>query len=159
QAEHSFGGVGAVPRTADQRDLAAQSDQARRRVDRRLSLGYTARMKNDPAIPTCEAPITSIQPGRGLCFSLELAPGPVPRPTVRPFFPGHVRRFLALRQGECSGCPHDIIDPRDLKPYRNVCGFFFRPEDDPYAWRGRIGLARPGLAELVCFSLLLAPLV
>ncbi len=57
-----------------------------------------------------------------------------------------------LRQGDCPACPHDIIDPRDLKLWRNVCGYWFRPEDDRYAWRGRLGLARPGLVEVVCFS-------
>ena len=62
----------------------------------------------------------------------------------------------ALRQGECPNCLHEIIDPRDLKFCRNVCGYWFRPEDDRFAWRGRLGLARPGLAEVVCFSLLFA---
>jgi phosphatidylserine decarboxylase len=66
--------------------------------------------------------------------------------------------MLAKRQGECPNCPHDIIDPRDLKFTRNVCGFWFQPEDDRFAWRGRLGMARPGLAELVCFSLLFATL-
>lgn len=59
-----------------------------------------------------------------------------------------------LRQGHCPHCPHEIIDSRDLKLVRNVCGYWFAPENDPYAWRGRLPLARPGLAELVCFSLL-----
>jgi phosphatidylserine decarboxylase len=49
---------------------------------------------------------------------------------------------------------HDIIDPRDLKFFRNVCGYWFREEDDPFRWRGRLGLARWGLAEVICFSLL-----
>lgn len=116
-------------------------------------------MATAPAPPCPDAPITAVQPGGGLCFALELAWGRLRRATLRRLFPGHVRRFLALRQGECHGCPHDIIDPRDLKPYRNVCGYSFRPEDDPYAWRGRLGLARDGLAEIVSFSLLLLPLI
>jgi phosphatidylserine decarboxylase len=58
------------------------------------------------------------------------------------------------RQGYCPDCPHDIIDPRDLKFCRNVCGYWFRPEDDHFRWRGRLGLARAGFAEVVCFSLL-----
>jgi phosphatidylserine decarboxylase len=62
------------------------------------------------------------------------------------------------RQGHCPNCPHDIIDPRDLKFYRNVCGYWFRAEDDRFAWRGRLGLARAGLAEVVCFSLLFGTL-
>jgi len=76
------------------------------------------------------------------------------RAWLRSFFPGYVRRLAELRQGQCPECPHDIIDPRDLKLVRNVCGHWFYPEDDRYAWRGRLGLARAGLAELVCFSLL-----
>jgi phosphatidylserine decarboxylase len=57
-----------------------------------------------------------------------------------------------LRQGDCPGCPHDIIDPRDLKFSRNVCGYWFRPEDDRFRWRGQLPLARYGLAEVVLFS-------
>jgi phosphatidylserine decarboxylase len=67
--------------------------------------------------------------------------------------------MAALRQGDCPGCPHDVVDPRDLKLVRNVCGYWFRPEDDPYAWRGALGFARPGLAEIVFFSLLLLPAI
>jgi phosphatidylserine decarboxylase len=67
--------------------------------------------------------------------------------------------MLAVRQGSCPDCRHDVIDARDLKPWRNVCGYWFRPEDDPYRWRGRLGLARAGLAEVVVFSLALAALI
>jgi len=56
------------------------------------------------------------------------------------------------RQGNCPSCPHDIIDARDLKYWRNVCGFWFRAEDEHFAWRNRLGFARPGLAELCIFS-------
>jgi phosphatidylserine decarboxylase len=59
-----------------------------------------------------------------------------------------------LRKGNCPHCPHDIIDPRDLKFVRNVCGYWFRAEDDPFRWRERVPLARPGLGEVVVFSLL-----
>jgi phosphatidylserine decarboxylase len=61
------------------------------------------------------------------------------------------------RQGECPNCPHDIIDPRDLKPYRNVCGYWFRREDDHFRWRDGLRFARAGLAELIVFSLMLGP--
>ncbi len=100
------------------------------------------------------APIRSVQPGGGLCLSLELLWGRCRRAWLRCFFPGYVRRMAEKRQGQCPGCPHDIIDPRDLKLVRNVCGHWFYPEDDCFAWRGRLRLARAGLAELVCFSLL-----
>jgi phosphatidylserine decarboxylase len=101
--------------------------------------------------PAAIAP-SCIQPGGGFCFDLELAWGRLRRAWLRRFRPSYVRRMLALRQGECPNCPHDIIDPRDLKPYRNICGFWFRPENDPFRWRDRIPLARPGLAEVVWFS-------
>src|SRR5262249_53382080 len=58
------------------------------------------------------------------------------------------------RQGQCQDCRHDIIDSRDLKYYRNICGYWFRPEDDPFIWRKYLGLARIGLVEVVCSSLL-----
>jgi len=89
-------------------------------------------------------------------MSLELAWGRLRRAFLRRFRPGYVARVAQLRQGHCPDCPHDIIDPRDLKYYRNVCGYWFRPEDDRFAWRGRLGLARYGLTELLCFSLLFA---
>lgn len=104
--------------------------------------------------PLHAAPIASAQPGGGFCMGLELAWGRWRRAWLRRFRPGYVRAMQQKRQGDCPGCPHDILDPRDLKYYRNVCGYRFLPEDDPFRWRGRLGLARYGLAELVCFSLL-----
>ncbi len=90
---------------------------------------------------------------------LELAWGRFRRALLRRFRPGYVRTMLTKRQGHCENCPHDIIDPRDLKFYRNVCGYWFRDEDDRFQWRGRLRLARAGLAELIFFSLLLMPLL
>jgi phosphatidylserine decarboxylase len=86
-------------------------------------------------------------------MGLELAWGRFRRGWLRRFRPGYVRRMAALLQGHCPDCPHDVIDPRDLKFYRNVCGYWFRDEDDPFRWRGRLRLARAGLAEVVVFSL------
>jgi phosphatidylserine decarboxylase len=106
-----------------------------------------------PPLPTPVFP-ASVQPGGGLCMSIELAWGRLRRALLRRFRPGYVRFMLAKRQGECP-CPHDVIDARDLKFCRNTCGYWFRPEDDPFQWRGRLGFARAGLAELVIFSLLL----
>ena len=103
-------------------------------------------------------PPQSVQPGGGVCLQIELAWGRLRRRFLRMVRPGYVRAMQTLRQGECPNCPHEIIDPRDLKFCRNVCGYWFRPEDDRFAWRGRLGLARPGLAEVVCFSLLFAVL-
>src|SRR5262249_53919702 len=59
------------------------------------------------------------------------------------------------RQGSCRDCRHDIIDPRDLKLCRNVCGYWFHDEDDQFRWRNRLLLARAGLAEVVVFTVLL----
>jgi phosphatidylserine decarboxylase len=91
-------------------------------------------------------------------MGLELAWGRLRRSVLRRFRPGYVNAMLAKRQGACPDCPHDIIDPRDLKFCRNVCGFWFRPQDDYFQWRGRLGFARAGLAELLIFSCLLGSL-
>ena len=85
---------------------------------------------------------------------LELAWGKLRRAYLRLFRRGYVERMAAQRLGDCPDCPHDIVDPRDLKFYRNTCGYYFRQEDDPFHWRESTGFARPGLAELVLFSAL-----
>jgi phosphatidylserine decarboxylase len=95
----------------------------------------------------------SVQPGGGLCMKVELAWGRLRRAWLRRVRPEYVRRMAQLRQGQCANCPHDIIDPRDLKFQRNVCGHWFREEDDSFRWRGRLGLARAGLAEVVLGSI------
>jgi phosphatidylserine decarboxylase len=107
-----------------------------------------------PPIPSSlqSSPLTSIQPGGGFCFELERTWGCWRRAWLRRFRPGYVRRMAERRQGHCPNCPHDILDPRDLKLVRNVCGHWFRPEDDAFAWRGRLRLARAGLTELLFFS-------
>ena len=112
-----------------------------------------------PGMPTFPQKPTSVQPGGGWCMATELAWGRLRRRWLRRVRPGYVRRMAALRQGECPGCTHDIIDPRDLKYFRNVCGFWFRPEDDRFRWRGRLGLGRYGLAEIVLFTLILGGLM
>jgi phosphatidylserine decarboxylase len=106
-----------------------------------------------PAQPVA-APISSTQPGGGFFMQLELAWGHVRRLWLRLFRPGYVRRMAERRQGHCPSCPHQIVDPRDLKYYRNVCGYHFADEDDPFHWRDDLGFARPGLAEVCCFSAL-----
>jgi phosphatidylserine decarboxylase len=58
----------------------------------------------------------------------------------------------ALRRGECPGCPHDVIDSRDLKFCRNVCGYWFDRTADRFAWRDRLPVARPGWVEVVLFG-------
>jgi phosphatidylserine decarboxylase len=107
---------------------------------------------NAPALTP--APITTTQPGGGFCMDLELAWGQLRRAYLRRFRPAYVQRMAQKRQGKCPNCPHDVIDSRDLKYYRNVCGYWFAPEDDAFRWRERMGFARMGTAELLCFSLL-----
>jgi phosphatidylserine decarboxylase len=102
------------------------------------------------------ANISSAQPGGGVIVRLELAWGRLRRGWLRTCRPGYVARMQTRRMGECPDCPHDIVDSRDLKFYRNVCGFHFAPEDDRFRWRGRLGVARMGWAEIVVFGGLLA---
>lgn len=96
--------------------------------------------------------ITSVQPGGGVCYQIELAWGRCRRWYLRHFRRGYVRRMAERRQGSASGAPHDVLDPRDLKYCRNLCTADWAPTDDPFAWRGRIGFARWGLAELQLMS-------
>ena len=104
----------------------------------------------DP-MPPAETP-TSVQPGGfGFFVRCELAWGRLRRFLLRRLFHAHVER-CASRHGDCPNCLHDIIDPRNLKFVRNVCGYWYRPEDDKYAYRERLGFARYGFAELVGFS-------
>jgi phosphatidylserine decarboxylase len=113
-----------------------------------------ATLEQPATTPLHAQPITCTQPGGGLFVRLELAWGRGRRAYLRLFRRGYVRRQAALRLGDCPSCPHDIIDSRDLKYYRNVCGHYFREEEDPFHWRNQLGFARSGLAEVVCFSLL-----
>ncbi len=108
----------------------------------------TSRLTAHPLPPN----ITSVQPGGGTIVRLELAWGRLRRWYLRTFRPRYVSRMRERRQGDCPGCTHDIVDPRDLKFYRNVCGFRFDAADDRFAWRGRLGVARIGLAEIFTFG-------
>ncbi len=92
--------------------------------------------------------IRSVQPGSGVCYRIELTWGRLRRWYLKRFRPGYVRRMAETRQGDATGAPHDILDPRDLKYCRNLCSADWRPGDDPFSWRERIPLARWGLAEV-----------
>lgn len=96
--------------------------------------------------------IQSIQPGGGICMRLELAWGAVRRWYLRTFRSGYVKRMAELRQGDRNVCPYEPLDPRDIKFYRNQGGYYWKPEDDPFAWRDRLPFARVGLAELILLS-------
>jgi len=97
----------------------------------------------------------SVQPGGGWCQRIEQLWGLWRRFWLRTCRPGYVRHMAEVRQGECHGCSHRIIDSRDLKYCRNVCGYWFHPKDDAFLWRNKLGLARYGLAEVVLFTILL----
>lgn len=105
------------------------------------------------SLPTTPQAPQSVQPGGGFCFNLERAWSRSRRMILRAYYTGYVRRMELKRQGTCPNCPHDVVDPRDLKYTRNVCGYWWKPEDDRYAWRGRLGFARHGLCEIVVFTL------
>lgn len=96
--------------------------------------------------------ITSIQPGGGVCMSLELAWGSVRRWYLKTFRKGYVSRMAALRKGQKNACPFEVLDPRDVKFYRNQEGYFWDPADDPFIWRDRLPFARVGLTELWLIS-------
>lgn len=98
--------------------------------------------------------LTSIQPGGGFVIRMELAWGRCRRWYLKAFRRRYVSRMAGLRKGDLSGCPHEILDPRDLKFCRNQTDAGWAPADDPFAWRDRLPFARVGLAELLCFSLL-----
>jgi len=104
--------------------------------------------KLDEQAPTWHE-IRCVQPGESGVFILERLWGRWRRAWLRLFRPSHVARMRSLRQGDCPDCPHDILDPRDLKLYRNVCGYWFAQQDDPFRWRDRLPFARMGLAEVV----------
>lgn len=92
--------------------------------------------------------VTSVQPGGGICYSIEVAWGRWRRWWLRTVRSGHVKRMAGKMRGSTKGAPHDILDPRDLKYCRNLCTAEWSPEDDPFRWREKIPFARWGLAEL-----------
>jgi len=110
-----------------------------------------------PVEPPASTPINSAQPGGGWVMSIEEAWAACRRGLIRKLFPDHVRRWDARRMGDDVQRKDDrIIDPRDLKFLRPVTQVTFEGPD-PWAWRGKLGLARLGLGEVTVFSLLLAP--
>lgn len=99
------------------------------------------------------AQLPCIQPGGGVVMRLELAWGYVRRWWLWTFRRGYVRRMERLRKGDRNQCLHPVLDPRDLKFYRNRRGYYWERKDDPFAWRDGLPFARVGLAELLLFSL------
>jgi len=104
-----------------------------------------------PAQPL-DPQITSIQPGGGVCMRLELAWGYVRRAVLKRVFPGFVQRMAECRLGDRNPCPFEVLDPRDVKFFRNQGGYYWLSADDPFAWRDRLPFARSGLTELWVLS-------
>jgi phosphatidylserine decarboxylase len=107
--------------------------------------------------PPMDPRIRDIQPGGGVIIRLEKAWGVWRRWWLKRFRKAYVSRMLARRQGEPTGVPHEVLDPRDLKLFRNQTDCHWRPEDDPFAWRDRLPFVRAGLAELIVISALAWP--
>lgn len=108
---------------------------------------YGARPSTD--VDAMPENIRSIQPGGGTCMSLELLWGRWRRWYLHRFRSGYLQRMATLRIGEEKGYPHAILDPRDLKYYRNQGNLRWPAEHDPFTWRDRLPFVRVGLAELV----------
>ena len=98
------------------------------------------------------ANMTSAQPGGGVCYRAELLWGRMRRWYLRRFRKEYVRRMRSLRRGEAGDCPHEVLDPRDLKFFHPLSGYRWAKADDPFAWRDRLPWARWGLAELQLFA-------
>ncbi len=106
-----------------------------------------------PAEPL-DPQITSIQPGGGDVMEVELAWGRLRRWYLKTFRKGYVEEMARVRRGTENKAPHEVLDPRDLKYYRNLGGYSWDTKDDPFAWRDKIPFARPGLAELLVYGFL-----
>jgi phosphatidylserine decarboxylase len=91
--------------------------------------------------------LTSVQPGGGFCYRIELAWGGLRRWYLKRFRQAYVRRMAQRMHGSAESAPHEILDPRDLKYCWNRCTAYWLPADDPFRWREKIPLARWGLAE------------
>src|SRR6266481_80141 len=114
-------------------------------------------MATQPSVPGRPPAVTPerTQPGGdGFFVRCELAWGRLRRGYLRRFRPKYVAAMLAKRQGEDADYANDVIDPRDLKFIRPGCGLWFKPEDDAFSYRERLGFARWGYAEYVGFQLL-----
>jgi phosphatidylserine decarboxylase len=94
------------------------------------------------------ANIKSVQPGGGVCYEIELAWGHARRWYLRTFRRAYVEEMARKRHGNPSGCPHEVLDPRDLKYFRNQCTASWPAADDPFQGRERLPFARWGLCEL-----------
>src|SRR5262249_2395264 len=135
--------AGALPRTQRQRARERRLTAPRPRQANSPGGGPAPMLSSwpppHPAPPPPSPPPTRrAQPGGGFVMSLDFPWARLRRACLRLFRPGYVRHMVAVRQGHCDG-GFDVIDGRDLKFIRPVCGWYFQPEDDRFAWRGRLG--------------------
>jgi len=135
-----------APRDHGRGSGALFPEHPRRGMMKAMSSARPAPAEN--AVEPLPENIRSVQPGGGVCYRIELAWARLRRWRLRHFRPGYVRAMAARRQGDAGGAPHEILDPRDLKYCRNLCGCYWAEADDPFHWRRRIPLARWGAAEL-----------
>ena len=109
-----------------------------------------------PGIPRTQWPmdvqLKDIQPGGGVIIRLEQQWGRIRRLFLKLFFRSYVNSMATLRKGDFNPCPHEVLDPRDLKFHRNQGGWYWEEQDDPFAWRERLPFARVGLAELLVMT-------
>ena len=98
--------------------------------------------------------LTTIQPGGGIIINLEMLWGRWRRFWLKTFRLGYVKKMESTRKGDFNPCPHDVLDPRDLKYHENQGGYYWEEADDPFAYRSRLPFAREGLAELFVLSTL-----
>jgi phosphatidylserine decarboxylase len=129
--------------------------------DRKVSTLGDSSTTDPGSSPRCrvedlDPALASIQPGGGVCMRVELWWGYVRRAWLKWAFPSFVRRMREIRQGSHNPAPHEVLDPRDVKFYRNQPGgYYWAQADDPFAWRNRLPLVRVGLAEVILMSILL----
>ncbi|MFM7058029.1 MAG: phosphatidylserine decarboxylase family protein [Planctomycetota bacterium] len=101
-----------------------------------------------------DSQLRDIQPGGGVIIRLEQCWGRVRRRLLKTFCRGYVQKMAACRRGDFNPCPHDVLDPRDLKFHRNQGGWHWDAGDDPFRWRDSLPFARVGLAELLVMTLM-----
>jgi len=98
--------------------------------------------------------LTTIQPGGGIIINLEMLWGNWRRFWLKTFRRGYVQKMQNTRKGDFNPCPHEVLDPRDLKYYENQGGYYWDAKDDPFHYRSHLPFAREGLAELLVLSAL-----
>lgn len=96
--------------------------------------------------------LKDIQPGGGVIIHLEQQWGRIRRAILKTFCRSYVKRMAECRKGDFNPCPHEVLDPRDLKFHRNQGGWHWEPADDPFVWRNDLPFARVGLAELIVMT-------